>query len=94
MHTNLVLVQVKDNNDNPLFSFPLPPSPPTPNTRTHAHAHTHTCTLTDTLALPLNIGGLPAFTTMDSYPDPGMVGKAFVKQYYTQMHKDPSQMHR
>ena len=26
--------------------------------------------------------------------DPAIVGKAFVKQYYTQMHKDPSQMHR
>ncbi len=31
---------------------------------------------------------------MDSYPDPVMVGKAFVKQYYTQMHKDPAQLHR
>lgn len=26
--------------------------------------------------------------------DPALVGKAFVKQYYTQMHRDPSQMHR
>ena len=26
--------------------------------------------------------------------DPAIVGKAFVKQYYTQMHKDPTQMHR
>ena len=26
--------------------------------------------------------------------DPAIVGKAFVKQYYTQMHRDPSQMHR
>lgn len=32
---------------------------------------------------------------MDSaYPDPGLIGKAFVKQYYTQLHHDPSQMHR
>lgn len=31
---------------------------------------------------------------MESYPDPAIVGKAFVKQYYTQMHRDPSQMHR
>ena len=28
------------------------------------------------------------------YPDPALVGKAFVKQYYTQMHRDPSQLHR
>ena len=27
-------------------------------------------------------------------PDPALVGKAFVEQYYTQMHRDPSQMHR
>ncbi len=25
---------------------------------------------------------------------PSIVGKAFVKQYYTQMHKDPTQLHR
>ena len=31
---------------------------------------------------------------MDPPPDPAMVGKAFVKQYYTQMHRDPTQMHR
>ena len=29
-----------------------------------------------------------------SYPDPSLIGKAFVKQYYTQLHHDPSQMHR
>ena len=29
-----------------------------------------------------------------SYPDPGHIGRAFVKQYYTQLHHDPSQMHR
>ena len=26
--------------------------------------------------------------------DPAIVGKVFVKQYYTQMHRDPSQLHR
>ena len=29
-----------------------------------------------------------------SYPDPSQIGRAFVKQYYTQLHHDPSQMHR
>ena len=32
--------------------------------------------------------------TILSLSDPALVGKAFVKQYYTQMHRDPSQMHR
>ena len=31
---------------------------------------------------------------MDSYPDPSLIGKTFVKQYYTQLHRDPTQMHR
>ncbi len=26
--------------------------------------------------------------------DPALIGQAFVRQYYTQMHKDPSEMHR
>ncbi len=26
--------------------------------------------------------------------DPALIGQAFVRQYYTQMHKDPCQMHR
>ena len=29
-----------------------------------------------------------------AHTDPALIGKAFVRQYYTQMHKDPSQMHR
>lgn len=29
-----------------------------------------------------------------SYPDPSLIGRSFVKQYYTQLHHDPSQMHR
>lgn len=27
-------------------------------------------------------------------PDPQKIGQVFVMQYYMQMHKDPSQMHR
>lgn len=34
------------------------------------------------------------FLMDSSYPDPSLIGKAFVKQYYTQLHHDPSQMHR
>ena len=29
-----------------------------------------------------------------SYPDPSLIGRSFVKQYYTQLHHNPSQMHR
>ena len=37
----------------------------------------------------------PEPAAMDSsYPDPGPIGRAFVKQYYTQLHHDPAQMHR
>ena len=33
--------------------------------------------------------------TMEQYlVDPSAVGNAFVKQYYIQMHRDPSQLHR
>ena len=54
-------------------------------TRTHTHTHTHTHTRYRS----------PPPVAMDStYPDPSLIGKAFVKQYYTQLHHDPSQMHR
>ena len=33
-------------------------------------------------------------THTHTHTDPALIGKAFVRQYYTQMHKDPSEMHR
>ena len=64
------------------------------DTNVHVHVHSpHTC-----MHAHLNPQAeepAPLYITMDpSHPDPSLIGKAFVKQYYTQLHHDPSQMHR
>ena len=46
------------------------------------------------LSVSLSPLSLPSSLLSSLSSDPAIVGKAFVKQYYTQMHKDPSQMHR
>ena len=51
------------------------------------------------LSLSLSLSPTVSLRPLISFPlplslDPAIVGKAFVKQYYTQMHRDPSQMHR